>query len=284
MKKVLVLDDCPVSLTMATRILQQGGYEVRDCSDSTMALMLILNEQFDAIVTDIEMPGISGWELIRIVRSWTKTALIPVIFLTKLTGEEDKIRGFSLGADDYLTKPVRRQPLLEHLQGALDATEIYLRHVGRKLSLHVEFTESVSMFGIPSFLSLLEAHAKSGLIHIEHGRHRAKLSVAAGKIHGAEMVNHPECSGLAAISQILGWASGYYRFAPGPVTTANLINQSTTQILLAEANATSRNATLVHLMPSASGRQVALARMARRGMGTILRGKRTVPTMSPIPE
>ncbi len=277
--RVLCIDDNALALNMIARPLERNGYEVIALEDSTEALQAILNEKPDAIVTDIDMPGLNGWELVRIVRSWTQTALIPVVFLTKLDGEEDRIRGFTLGADDYLTKPVPEKQLVPLVAGIIEASRLYLRHVRRKIDDDAEFSETITMFGIPSFLSLLEARRKSGIIDIEHGMEHARVFVQEGRVFAATLSGHPECQGMACLLRVLHWSSGLYRFYPGSIKVADSIKMATTEILLEAATAaktttgTSATAgcggdgtspTRLNLVPSASGRQVGLARMARR--------------------
>ena len=73
----------------------------------------------DLIITDVMMPKLDGWSLVRALRSRAELALVPVIFLTALGGEEDRIKGFRLGADDYLPKPFRFEELDLRVANAL---------------------------------------------------------------------------------------------------------------------------------------------------------------------
>src|SRR5207247_10963213 len=88
----------------------------------------------DLIITDVMMPKLDGWALVRALRSRPELALVPVIFLTALGGEEDRIRGFRLGADDYLPKPFRFEELDLRVANALkkaQATQAKAQEVAR---------------------------------------------------------------------------------------------------------------------------------------------------------
>ena len=85
----------------------------------------------DLIITDVMMPKLDGWALVRALRSRAELALVPVIFLTALGGEEDRIRGFRLGADDYLPKPFRFEELELRVANALKKRQGHAAEGGR---------------------------------------------------------------------------------------------------------------------------------------------------------
>src|SRR5207248_10119671 len=90
----------------------------------------------DLIITDVMMPKLDGWQLVRALRSRHEFAFVPVIFLTALGGEEDRIRGFRLGADDYLPKPFRFEELELRVANALKKRP--------QLAEGLEYAETVS--------------------------------------------------------------------------------------------------------------------------------------------
>lgn len=263
MKKIMVIDGESLCLKIVIWHLERNGFKVIRSDDSSEALRLILKERPAAIVTDIQMPGMNGWELIRVVRSWTQTALIPVIFLTELDSEVERMRGFQLGADDYLVKPVHAERLLAQLENVLDISDSYLKEARRRLKAGEVFRESMAMFSIPSFLSLLEELEKSGTIVVESDGQRARLQVNRGKLFHAEVEGATGVDSLNSIHTVLAWPAGEYRFEPGLVQVADLIGWSTAQILVEAATVDSEGPATVGLQPSQSGRHMSVVRRSR---------------------
>ncbi len=100
--RVLVVDDDPTVAEVLTRYLVRAGYEVETAADGAAALRLALARLPDLVVLDLMLPGIDGLEVCRRLRA---VAPVPVVMLTALGEETDRIAGLELGADDYLSKP-----------------------------------------------------------------------------------------------------------------------------------------------------------------------------------
>lgn len=97
--------------------LRLEDYSVRLCKDGEEALNSFLNERFDLCIFDVNMPKLSGFELAKKVRE--KDEHIPIIFLTANSSESDKLQGFALGADEYITKPFSTPELLARIKAVL---------------------------------------------------------------------------------------------------------------------------------------------------------------------
>lgn len=102
MSKVLTVDDDKTLLRFLGEYLEGEGYQVVSANRATKALKLFYDERPDLVVLDLMMPGMDGWEFCARIREMADT---PVIMLTAKTAEADKLRGFRLGVDDYVTKP-----------------------------------------------------------------------------------------------------------------------------------------------------------------------------------
>ncbi|MGB3401280.1 MAG: response regulator transcription factor [Microcoleaceae cyanobacterium] len=100
--KILVVDDDPAIRNLITRYLSQQDYEVEAATDGHLALEIFDKFHPDLVVLDVNLPDTTGFELCQEMQ--TRTSVF-VLMLTSLTGEADKIKGFSQGADDYITKP-----------------------------------------------------------------------------------------------------------------------------------------------------------------------------------
>jgi two-component system, OmpR family, KDP operon response regulator KdpE len=114
--RVLVVDDeQPILRTVAAN-LRARGYQVLTATSGEAALAAAEVHQPDCVVLDLGLPGISGLEALRRLRTWTAT---PVVILTAVDGERDKVAALDLGADDYVTKPFGMAELLARIRVAL---------------------------------------------------------------------------------------------------------------------------------------------------------------------
>jgi len=103
---ILVVDDTPQNIDVIKGILSPE-YSILAATSGELALKIIANKHPDLILLDIMMPGMDGYEVCRQLKSDRKTANIPVIFVTAMTDQQDERFGFSVGAVDFLTKPVQ---------------------------------------------------------------------------------------------------------------------------------------------------------------------------------
>jgi len=103
-KSILVAEDSITSRTLLKNILESAGYQVRTTVDGVDALTAARAEQFDLVVSDIEMPRMNGFDLVANIRSDKRTADLPVILVTALESREDRERGIDVGANAYIVK------------------------------------------------------------------------------------------------------------------------------------------------------------------------------------
>ncbi|MDV7719389.1 response regulator [Pediococcus ethanolidurans] len=120
-KKILVVDDEPSIVTLLTYNLNEAGFQVASVGTGNQALTWLKTNDADLIVMDLMLPGIDGLETIRQIRGMQKDT--PVIILTAKNNELDKIVGFEIGADDYLTKPFSPRELIARIKAVLRRTE-----------------------------------------------------------------------------------------------------------------------------------------------------------------
>ncbi|MDR1938942.1 MAG: response regulator, partial [Tannerellaceae bacterium] len=114
-KKTLLLVEDNNELRALLAGMLREYYEVKEAADATTALGLLEDENTDAVITDVMMPGTSGTELCRLIREDICTSHLPIIMLTAKTGAENQIEGLHSGADIYLEKPVHKDILLLNL-------------------------------------------------------------------------------------------------------------------------------------------------------------------------
>jgi diguanylate cyclase (GGDEF)-like protein len=118
--KILIIDDVPKNIQVAASILQKNGYQMAFAQDGATALTQIKTKRFDLILLDIMMPQMDGFEVCRRIRSNPVNKEIPIIFLTAKEDADSIVKGFELGAMDYLTKPFNGTELQARVQTHLE--------------------------------------------------------------------------------------------------------------------------------------------------------------------
>lgn len=115
--RVLVVEDEVINQKVIAGILKGDGYDVEIAPDGIIALMQISKGKFDVVLSDIAMPNLDGYQMLEFIKS--NKIDVPVIFLSGHTSPEDEAKGLSLGAADYIRKPIDRNLLLLRLQRLL---------------------------------------------------------------------------------------------------------------------------------------------------------------------
>ena len=113
---VLVVDDDADVRALVCELLARAGYEVSEAPNGREALRLLYDERPDLIVLDVSMPELDGWATLERVR---EVSSVPVVMLSALGAELEKVRALRAGADDYVTKPFGRQELLARIESVL---------------------------------------------------------------------------------------------------------------------------------------------------------------------
>ena len=117
--KILIIDDHPETLGIIQSVLEQNGYQVVATQSSLNGVALASIEMPDLVMVDGMMPEITGWEVVRRLRSDEKLTHIPIIMFSAVEEAEQKLAGFNAGADDYLTKPTEPEEMIERVQSLL---------------------------------------------------------------------------------------------------------------------------------------------------------------------
>ena len=123
---ILLVDDDPRNLDALEAILDDPGYRLLRADEADKALRLLLDHDVAAIILDIKMPGLSGFELAQLIKGTKKFREIPIVFLTARAEFRDRARGLDIGGVDYITKPfnpVELAPLVRSLLGRLERGE-----------------------------------------------------------------------------------------------------------------------------------------------------------------
>ncbi|MEZ5535674.1 MAG: phosphate regulon transcriptional regulator PhoB [Thiolinea sp.] len=128
MKKIMIVEDEASIRGMVRYALERNGFELIEAEDARQAHSLLTENQPDLILMDLMLPGQSGLDLTMQLRRNIKTRHLPIIMLTAVAGEQDKITGLDSGADDYVGKPFSPRELIARINAVLR------RHSGQEVS------------------------------------------------------------------------------------------------------------------------------------------------------
>ena len=109
---VLAVDDIPLNLLLVQKMLSRFNFKMRTASGGQQALDAVAAQKPDLILLDLMMPGIDGFEVIRRLREHPETADIQIVILSALNSNEDVVKGFNVGANDFIMKPIIMEKLL----------------------------------------------------------------------------------------------------------------------------------------------------------------------------
>ena len=137
---ILIVDDNPTNLAVIVDYLEDSGLTILVSQDGESSLKRAKYAQPSIILLDVLMPGIDGYETCRLLKQDSETNDIPIIFMTALSSTEDKVKGFKVGAVDYITKPIQPEEVLArinlHLERSFMTT--VLAEQNSRLSLEIE--------------------------------------------------------------------------------------------------------------------------------------------------
>lgn len=162
MKKILLIDDDPTLIHLLSEFLRDESFEIYSAHNGSDGLRLAYDQQPDLILLDVMLPRMDGWEVCARLREMSD---VPIIMLTAKTTEADKLRGFRLGVDDYVTKPFSFAELVARIQAVLSRSTSsssntgYLIHGGVTLDTekYQAYFEDKALDLTPTEYRLLEA-------------------------------------------------------------------------------------------------------------------------------
>jgi uncharacterized protein (TIGR02266 family) len=228
---VLIVDDDAGCRTLAAQPFRQRGDYVRVANDGFDALALCLKEPPDLIVSDVNMPRMDGWNLLRMVRARPTLASVPFVFLTTLSGEEERLRGYQLGVDDYVGKPFRGKELQARVDRIMERTQRMTHALAEKKSLRGDLEQ----VGLPSVLAFLELEKKTGELLVV-GERTAHLYLRDGRLVRVDVDGMPsDVAMLDVLYNVLSWRAGQFELAVRDVPHDDSLHMSITQLLLEHA-------------------------------------------------
>jgi DNA-binding response OmpR family regulator len=227
--KIAVIDDNRSQREAAARPFRERGHEVLEAADGLQGLALCLKHEPDVILSDVQMPKADGWQLIRMLRARQKFARVPVLFLTTLSEEKDRLHGYRLGVDDYIEKPFSEDDLVARVERCIHRSS--MRPGPKRLDALRGNLEHVSLAAVLSFFAV---ERKSGTLRLEPQGCFAVLS--AGRVVRACTAELDSRDvGAEALYALLDVTRGSFEFHPGEHAESDSIGSSTAMLLMEHA-------------------------------------------------
>jgi DNA-binding response OmpR family regulator len=242
--RVLVVDDDPRVHALVKSVCKKRGYEVVSAEDGQEGLVCAETRQPDLIIVDVMMPRIDGWSLVSRLRTRARLATVPIIFLTALSSDEDRLHGFRLGADAYITKPFRLDELGARIDSALRGRKD-LAVARKKLAALTTppagvrppvIDGALEDFGLAILFFILEQENKTGVLRLSRTDAAGEIVYDKGRIVAARLGGRkvPASARMneGAIYHMLGWSQGWFAFSAEKVEGEAEMKASANELLL----------------------------------------------------
>ena len=163
---ILIVDDTPANLRLLSRMLAEEGYHVRPVPDGRLALGAVQAEPPDLILLDIRMPELNGYQVCETLKADAKTSDIPIIFISALDATQDKVRAFTVGGVDYITKPFQVEEVLARVETHLVLRKLQkqLQDTNRKMAQELALAGRVQTSFLPHNLPNIPGWQLSGTL------------------------------------------------------------------------------------------------------------------------
>jgi CheY-like chemotaxis protein len=224
--KVFIVDDDPKLLNYLDLKLTKGGFEVERYKDGEEVMSVIDENKPDIILCDVVMPEMDGFELLQKIRGNPETATIPFIFISARNDMSEQLEGLRLGADDYLTKPLMIDLLIERMKRVLGQKE-----VDQRQALEADFHGSLSQMNMNDIMQIIEGNQKTGelLLFTSENNVIGKVFFRNGNLLDAKL---DELEGVEAFYGLLEKEAGYFGFFSKPIDIPDKIPTGNMEAIL----------------------------------------------------
>ncbi len=233
---VLLVDD---SVSMRIELgdaLRSRGLRVRVADNGLVALSAALKRPPDIILTDVEMPEMDGWTFVRTLRARPSLASIPIVFLTRLSDDMSRLRGYRLGVDDYLPKTMPPAEIIARVQGVLTRRRQVPASPG-EAAVVGGLRGRLEHVRLGSLLAFLESERRSGALQLSKGGDAATMYLEQGTLEFVDNLgpySHPH----DRVFSLLSWTRGEFEFtadAPLPEAAGEQPTTPLTYLLMEHA-------------------------------------------------
>jgi DNA-binding response OmpR family regulator len=229
---VLVVDDDPTYQQMIAAAFKSDDV-VRFATNGFEALALCGREVPNVIVSDVNMPKMDGWQLLRLLRTKPQYAEIPVLFTTTLKSEADRLRGYQLGVDDYIAKPFRVAELRARVERLLSRASASRSGPAVAPAPARSLHGDLAHVSLASVLGLLELERRTGRLTVKADT-VGILSVREGLLVDA-VIAEGDARGRDALFAMLAWHHGDFEFLVCDVRGDAAAGVSISRLLLEHA-------------------------------------------------
>ncbi|MDH5491764.1 MAG: response regulator [Myxococcales bacterium] len=230
--RILVVDDNEAYRKQAEAAMRAAGHHVISAENGVQALGRALQTPPDLVLSDVQMPAMDGWQLVRVLRSRPSLANLAVIFVTTLSGDEERLLGYRMGVDDYIPKPYDPEELTIRVQRVLDRARAYPRSLNEGKVLRGD----LSQVALPSLLSFLEMERRTGLLLLVRDDAVASIYLNQGHVVRVLLPNAAdERPALERLFEVLDWNSGRFELAEAEVHEEDEVGMPTSHALMEHA-------------------------------------------------
>lgn len=229
---VLLVDDSASVRTELSAALKARGLNVSVAENGLVAMSAALKNEPDLVLTDVEMPEMDGWTLLRMARARKKLAHIPIVFLTSLSDDMSRLQGYRMGVDDYLPKNLPPDEIVARIQGVA-ARRSGLGGASESRGLRGDLRH----VRLGSVLSFLEAEKKTGDLRLENGEDHAIVRLVQGVLRDVRNLGGA-ANPVERVFELLGWPRGQFEFfalAPDEIGELGMEPTSVTFLLMEHA-------------------------------------------------
>lgn len=230
--KILVIDDDIWYRERAASLMRDAGHVVETADNGVKGLGAALAFEPDLVLTDVQMPVMDGWQLVRLLRARPTLANTPVVFVTSLGSDEQRLQGYRLGVDDYIAKPFDDELLALRVQRVLDRARAYPRDIIGKKALRGDLTH----VSLSALLSYLEIEQRTGLLLLVRPDAIATLYLRDGAVVRVDLpddVDH--LHGVDRLLHLLDWDTARFELANADVAEEDTIEMSVSDVVLEHA-------------------------------------------------
>lgn len=231
--RILLVDGDRWIQRVVMSALRGQDYCIDTASDGIIGLARALKDPPNLVISDVRMPGMSGWRLVRRLRAYRQLAGTGYIFLTGMNCPESRRHSLRLGADDYLLKPCHPRELALRVANVLRRGRAP-RGVARGPEPGRGFSGAIEDISLASVLVLLEMERKTGLLILHHtamGR-RCRVFLREGRIVGAHLDGDASVRHAELLYDVLHWSAGSFEFKALPVEMRDEVQASTTHLVM----------------------------------------------------
>ena len=223
---VLIADPDATNLQILKDNLEAAGFLVTTVTNGKEAWEAILRTSPKLVLSETNLPNLSGYQLLERINGDPKTSSIPLIFLTKQCEIQQRIKSFEMGAKDYLVKPLHVKEVIAHIRMVLRRIE---RRKINQIETYKKFSGRLDQLSIADLIESFGVERKTGILTVSNGRRTGQVYFREGSVVNASLGDFKT---EHAVYQMLPWERGYFNMIFRDVDVAEKISISNLGLLL----------------------------------------------------